>query len=343
MTDSSTLYSAQSETASYDAAATSSTNIASTTAANPAADQSAADQSSINVADGTESSDAVDTTNATPVDSSVNQDAIDYATSGYNFDFAGECPPTPQPVVVSESFQESFSEEYSAQSSENSQVQETRTFNGQEYTLDSKNSSKSNKVRYRNSSLPGGSRVADFNPITGTFKTHSPVALDLDGSGRIETTGASTAKNRSGSAIGKTVAFDIDGDGSKENIEWMSGSDGLLVDDRDGNAAQKMNGNRLFGDAGGQFSSGYEKLALLDVDGDGVLAGSELSGIKVWQDNGDARVQKGEMKSLADVGVDGISTQRHDVVNASGENLMQSVAQQNGKSILTEDVWFGQA
>ena len=99
---------------------------------------------------------------------------------------------------MSESFQESFSEEfsgeYSAQSSGNSQMQETRTFNGQEYTLDSKKSSKSNKVTYRNSSLPGGSRVADFNPITGTFKTHSPVALDLDGSGKIETTGASTAK-----------------------------------------------------------------------------------------------------------------------------------------------------
>lgn len=104
-----------------------------------------------------------------------------------------------------------------------------------------------------------------------------------------------------------------------------------------------MNGNRLFGDANGKYSSGYEKLAQLDADGNGSLSGAELSGLKVWQDNGDAKVQAGEMKSLADVGVDQISVQRQDVANSRGETLMQSVLERNGQSILTEDVWFGQA
>ncbi len=218
----------------------------------------------------------------------------------------------------------------------------SREFNGTSYNL-IKN--KGNKLTYKNTSLPGGQRTVDFNPTLGTFKTHSPVALDLDGSGAIETTGSSTAKNRmDGTSVGHTVSFDINGDGVRENIEWLSGSgDGLLVDDRDGGASKRMNGNRLFGDANGQYSSGYEKLSMLDVDGDGVLAGSELDGLKVWQDNGDARVQSGEMKSLAEVGVDQISVRRQDVSSSNGEILMQSIAQRNGESILTEDVWFGQA
>ena len=200
------------------------------------------------------------------------------------------------------------------------------------------------KMTFENPNNPGGSRKLDYNVFTGTYKTHSPVALDLNRSGAIETTGSSTAKVRHSGAVGKTVSFDINGDGAREKIEWLSGNgDGLLVDDRDGGAAKSMNGNRLFGDANGQYSSGYEKLAKLDANGDGSLAGAELSGLKVWQDNGDAKVQAGEMKSLAEVGVDQISTQRNDVANANGETLMQSVAQQNGQSILTEDVWFGQA
>ncbi len=223
-----------------------------------------------------------------------------------------------------------------------STIGSTREFNGNTYNL-IKN--KGNKYTYKNTTLRGGQRTVDLNPTTGAFKTHSPVALDLNGSGAIETTGASTAKQRvGGTAVGKTVAFDINGDGVREKIEWLSGSgDGLLVDDRDGRAAKSMNGNRLFGDANGQYSSGYEKLAKLDADGNGVLSGGELSGLKVWQDNGDAKVQAGEMKSLADLGVEQISVQRQNVSNARGETLMQSVAQRNGQSILTEDVWFGQA
>lgn len=218
----------------------------------------------------------------------------------------------------------------------------SREFNGSSYNL-IKN--KGDKLTYKNTSLPGGQRTVDFNPSSGTFKTHSPVTLDLDGSGAIETTGSSTAKNRTGgTSVGHTVAFDINGDGAREQIEWLSGNgDGLLVDDRDGGASKSMNGNRLFGDANGQYSSGYEKLAKLDVDGDGILSGSELDGLKVWQDNGDARVQRSEMKSLAEVGIDQISVQRHDVTNSNGEILMQSIAQRNGQSILSEDVWFGQA
>jgi hypothetical protein len=196
-----------------------------------------------------------------------------------------------------------------------------------------------NKMTYRNESLQGGQRVVDVK-ADGEFKTHSPIALDLNGSGSIETTGSSTAKVRAaGSTLGQTVKFDLNGDGKQENIEWMAGSgDGLLVDDRDGKAASSMTGNRLFGDQNGQFNSGYEQLSLLDANLDGQLAGTELSGLKVWVDNGDAKVASGEMKSLADVGVTQIAVNQHDVVNANGETLMQSTAQQNGQSLVRPSV-----
>ncbi|HYV43933.1 MAG TPA: hypothetical protein VFA20_03685, partial [Myxococcaceae bacterium] len=88
-------------------------------------------------------------------------------------------------------------------------------------------------------------------------KTSSPVMLDLNHDGKLGTTGVSTAKNRADGQTGKTIAFDIDGDGKKENVEWMNGDgDGMLVDDRAGavtaaaNGNGEINGKSLFGDQG---------------------------------------------------------------------------------------------
>ena len=171
----------------------------------------------------------------------------------------------------------------------------------------------------------------------------SPVAVDLNGDGKISTTGDSTAKDRAaGSETGETVSFDMNNDGRAESIEWMSGDgDGLLVDNSDGNAANDMNGSRLFGDERGKYGSGYEKLAERDANGDGQLTGAELDGMQVWVDNGDAKVQNGELQNLSDHGIESVSVQRNDVQNDRGETLMQSTAEKaDGTSILTEDVWF---
>jgi hypothetical protein len=178
-------------------------------------------------------------------------------------------------------------------------------------------------------------------------KTSSPLVFDLDHNGRFDTTGVSTAKNRVDGQVGKTVAFDIDGNGKKENIEWMAGTgDGMLVDDRQGavSAAAKgngeINGKQLFGDEGGKYGNGYNKLAQADTNKDGKLTGAELNGLKMWVDNGDAKVQQGELKTLAELGITEMSTGVNNVANARGENLMQSSFVQNGQSFKTEDVWF---
>ncbi len=175
----------------------------------------------------------------------------------------------------------------------------------------------------------------------------SPIMLDLNGDGKLGTTGVSTAKERIDDQVGRTVSFDIDGDGTKDEIEWMSGDgDGMLVDDRDGGATGAMltdgeiDGKRLFGDQGGKYANGYEKLKALDKDGDGKIAGAELDGLKVWIDDGDAKLEGGELKTLRELGITEISVQMKLEKNARGEDLMRSNFVQNGETKVTEDVWF---
>ena len=172
----------------------------------------------------------------------------------------------------------------------------------------------------------------------------SPVALDLNGDGKIGTTGASTAKHRViDEPLGHTVQFDIDADGTLDTIEWMNGDgDGLLVDTSKING-NFIDGNALFGDQGGKFDNGYEKMALEDDNKDGKLSGAELDNLAVWVDDGDAILEEGELRKLGEFGITELSTQKNDVLNQRGETLMQSTATTDkGDSILTEDVWFAQ-
>lgn len=174
-------------------------------------------------------------------------------------------------------------------------------------------------------------------------KVASPIAFDMNGDGQIGTTGQTTAKDGARAELGRTVAFDIDGDGKANTIEWMAGDgDALLVDNRDGNAADDMSGKRLFGDEGGKYSDGYAKLSTLDRNGDGALTGSELQGLALWKDDGDAIVEEGELVSVSEADVTRISAKRTDVQNAKGETLMRSDADVAGQTIMTEDVWFGE-
>jgi SdrD B-like domain len=169
---------------------------------------------------------------------------------------------------------------------------------------------------------------------------YSPLAFDLDGDGKIGVTGSSTGRDAPRAALGKTVAFDILSNGKPVQIEWFRGDgDGILVDNRDGRAAVDMKGSRLFGDQAGLFRNGFEQLAQLDTNRDGTITGDELRGLAVWVDNGDAVVQPGEMRSLADAGIVSIST-----AMSMSHGLMQSSATMaDGRQVLAEDVWFGLA
>ena len=186
-----------------------------------------------------------------------------------------------------------------------------------------------------------GGHIGNYKAKSGDKKVASPVALDLNGNGKIDVTGSSTAKDKVSGNIGRTVQFDINADGKKDTIEWMAGNgDGLVVDTTKIGADGQIDGSALMGDQGGKFNDGYAKMATHDTNGDGQLTGAELDSIGVWVDDGDAKLEAGELKSASDAGITQLSTQRNDVVNNRGETLMQSTA--NNGQVLSEDVWFNQ-
>ena len=176
----------------------------------------------------------------------------------------------------------------------------------------------------------------------------TPVMLDLNHDGRIGTTGASTARVPAAYGPSRTVAFDLAGTGRPQQVAWSDGGgDAFVVDDRDGGATRAargdgvIDGKRLFGDEGGRYASGYDKLALLDADRDGALTGAELAGLAAWIDDGDARLSAAELKPLQALGVTRLDVRHGEVRNARGEDLDQAGFTINGRRGLTEDVWFG--
>ena len=188
----------------------------------------------------------------------------------------------------------------------------------------------------------GGPLCVEIKDTTHYAKV-SPIALDLNGDGEIGVTGETTSWEKDpGAETGRTVHFDIDADGKLDTIEWFDGSgDGILVDMSKIGTGSAIDGSALFGDEGGLYANGYEKLATLDADGDGLLTGDELADMGLWIDDGDAKLEAGELVSAADAGIASISTSMEIVLDADGRELMQSSATTvDGQEVLSEDVWF---
>ena len=147
--------------------------------------------------------------------------------------------------------------------------------------------------------------------------TETPIGLDLNGDGKV----AKTVAN---------VTFDLNADGTAEHLtEWFSPADGILVDMTKRGA---FNGTNLFGDEGGKYADGYAKLALRDRNNDGALTGRELAGLGIWADDGDARVERGEVRSIKSENITSISTR--------ATNLQSTATRANGSKIVTADLEF---
>ena len=145
----------------------------------------------------------------------------------------------------------------------------------------------------------------------------TPIGLDLNGDGKV----AKTAAN---------VTFDLNADGTAEHLtEWFSPADGILVDTTKRGA---FNGSNLFGDEGGKYANGYAKLALRDRNNDGALTGRELAGLGIWADDGDARPERGEIRSIKTENITSISTR--------ATNLQSTATRANGSKIVTADLEF---
>ena len=130
-----------------------------------------------------------------------------------------------------------------------------------------------------------------------------PLIFDLDGSGLTT------------SELGNPeVFFDLNADGFKEQVGWISADDGFLAMDRDGNG-QIDDGSELFGNFTDDVGPGlgFEALSLLDEDADGnsdgVFDANDVAfdDVLVWQDaNSNGISEATELKTLSDHGIQSI-------------------------------------
>lgn len=97
---------------------------------------------------------------------------------------------------------------------------------------------------------------------------------------------------------GRSVAFDLDADGTSESLRALAAGSGYLAIDRNGDG-RINDGSELFGTRSGD---GFADLALLDGDGNRWLdeADAAFAALRVWQAGADAAER---LCTLAELGV----------------------------------------
>ena len=132
------------------------------------------------------------------------------------------------------------------------------------------------------------------NGDTLNISLYDPIALDLDGNGKIDTL-----------SLENGVFFDHNGDDIAFKSSWISGEDGILARDIDGDG-KITSGAELFGNFtklknGELAKNGAQALKDLDDNNDGIFDSNDkaFNEILVWQDkNSDGISQKNELKTL---------------------------------------------
>ena len=175
----------------------------------------------------------------------------------------------------------------------------------------------------------------------------SPIILDLDGDGVVET----TAKGQAGGGL----YFDLDNSGYAERSGWVGADDGLLVRDLNANG-QIDSGAELFGNhtvlaSGSRAVNGFQALAELDANRDGVLNASDgeaFASLRIWKDtDGDGQTDAGELLTLAQAGVSALNVGYTEhgtqpALDAQGNQHRQtgSYVAADGSTRSMNDVWF---
>ena len=138
---------------------------------------------------------------------------------------------------------------------------------------------------------------------------YDPLVLDTNKDGFISTT----------SLENSNTYFDLTGDGLKERVGWIKPEDGLLVYDKNGNG--QIDGiDEVFGNLNKSgfhrnfasqplFASFEELKELIDSNHDNKIDRKDelYNQLQVWNDlNGDAKVQKGELRTLSQADIKSI-------------------------------------
>ncbi len=145
---------------------------------------------------------------------------------------------------------------------------------------------------------------------SGQVNSSDPIVLDLDGDG-IELT-----------SVTEGVQFDLDADGITETAATVTGGDGLLALDKNGNGFID-DGKELFGDQNGA-SNGFEELAKYDSNKDGVIDSKDAAfdQLRVLVRSGsEDSASLGQLLTLSQAGISSINLGAQDVSeSASGGN-----------------------
>ena len=167
----------------------------------------------------------------------------------------------------------------------------------------------------------------------------SPLVLDLDGNG-VQL-----------GALEQGVPFDLFGTGEKMKTAWVSGGDGLLVLDRNGNGSVD-GAEELFGNVtdGREFDDGFQALAELDTNNDGRVDVKDeaFARLRVWRDaNHDGVSAPSELASLHAVGIRALQVKatRTDGIASYDSHgnqvpLASSFLREDGKSGLMVDAYL---
>lgn len=151
------------------------------------------------------------------------------------------------------------------------------------------------------------------------------------------------------------VNFDLDNNGFAEKTAWIGTEDGFLALDRNCNGSID-NGGELFGDQvilkdGSKSESGFEALAELDDNGDGIIDNkdSAFANLRVWIDaNHNGKSDSNELKTLNETGIISISLEHSEVSivdEETGARIAESASvtiNKNG-AVSTVDIsefWF---
>ena len=162
----------------------------------------------------------------------------------------------------------------------------------------------------------------------------SPLVLDLSGDGLALT------------APSAETSFALFGD-APMSVGWVSSrDDALLAIDLNDNG--KIDGGReLFGDqTGGWAADGFAALARHDDNGDGAITAADAvyDRLLLWQDDGDAETEAGELRHLAEAGIDALSLRARgaDATDPSGNELgrMSDGLASDGRTVPIIDVYF---
>jgi hypothetical protein len=172
----------------------------------------------------------------------------------------------------------------------------------------------------------------------GVSYTASPIVLDLDGNG-IQTL-----------SVNAGVNFDLLANGQPVQTGWVGAGDGLLVLDRNQDGSIN-DGSELFGTStnmadGSKAVDGYQALAQLDTNQDGVIssADAQFAKLGVWVDgNADGQTGGGEVKSLAELNIAQLSLSAQVTTDTNNGNLVgltSSYQTTDGVVHTAADVWF---